>query len=386
MRIAYISTYPPTECGIATYTQYLSNSIAGKGKEIRVLAQIGATGTNVFEVYAPHDKDIAAKLFFHVERHAVDIVHIEHEFGLFGDQRGVQIVEFLIRCNLADTPVVVTLHTVFEDLKYEEKIIVQHILSLSSVIIVHESFQKDILLANYDCLKPIEVIPHGVREVKKLENAKELLGLKGKRVLLLAGYMRSTKNFEKIISLLPRLVEKNKDLVLLMASRSRINEHSAYKEELYGSIENIGLEKHVKILYGKFPQFTLDTILSAADVMALPYCKGAQSGVLAQASAFLLPVVTSELRSFKNWIKEVQGGFYASNDDEYISHITNLLQDDDLRAEFQANIEENNRGKNWTVIASKHIKLYDSLLVPPIKGAQFYYRPDQIDSNSKITH
>ncbi|PXY01946.1 glycosyl transferase family 1 [Marinifilum breve] len=386
MRIAYISTYPPTECGIATYTQYLSDSVSAKGKEIRILAQIGAKGDNVFEVYAPDDKDIASKLFFHVERLTPDIVQIEHEFGLFGDQRGVQIIEFLIRCNLADTPVVVTLHTVFEDLKYQEKIIVQHILNLSSSIIVHENFQKDILLNNYDCPNPILVIPHGVREVKRVENAKELLGLEGKQVLLLAGYMRSTKNFEKIIGLLPRLVEKNKDLVLLMASRSRINEHSDYKDLLYKSLNSTGVRKHVKILYGKFPQFTLDTILSAADVMALPYLKGGQSGVLAQASALQLPVVTSELLSFKNWIEEVKGGFYATTDDEYVNHITNLLQDGDLRLEFQENIRINNEKINWTQIAKRHIELYEKLLVPPIEGAQFYYRPERLGSNTKIVH
>ncbi|WP_321281855.1 glycosyltransferase [Marinifilum fragile] len=386
MRIAYVSTYPPTECGIATYTQYLSDSVSAKGKEIRILAQIGAKGDNVFEVYAPHDKDIASKLFFYVERLTPDIVQIEHEFGLFGDQRGVQIVEFLIRCNLADTPVVVTLHTIFEDLKYQEKLIVQHILNLSSAIIVHENFQKDILLKNYDCPKPILVIPHGVREVKRINNAKALLGLEGKQVLLLAGYMRSTKNFEKIIELLPRLVEKNKDLVLLMASRSRINEHSEYKDHLYKLLNKPEIKKHVKIIYGKFPQFTLDTILSAADVMTLPYLKGAQSGVLAQASALLLPVVTSELMSFKNWIEEVKGGFYASNDDEYVNHITNLLQDADLRIEFQENIRINNEKINWTQIANRHIELYQKLLVPPIEGAQFYYRPEQLDSSRKIVH
>lgn len=386
MRIAYISTYPPTECGIATYTQYLSDSVSATGKEIRILAQIGAKGDNVFEVYAPHDKDIASKLFFHVERLTPDIVQIEHEFGLFGDQRGVQIIEFLIRCNLADTPVVVTLHTVFEDLKYQEKIIVQHILNLSSTIIVHENFQKDILLKDYNCPNPIHVIPHGVREVKRVENAKELLGLEGKQVLLLAGYMRSTKNFEKIIDLLPRLVEKNKNLVLLMASRSRINEHSGYKDLLYRSLNKSDVKKHVKILYGKFPQFTLDTILSAADVMALPYLKGGQSGVLAQASALLLPVVTSELMSFKNWIEEVKGGFYATTDDEYVNHITNLLQDDDLRLEFQENIRISNEKINWSQIARRHIELYEKLLVPPIDGAQFYYRPERLDSNTKIVH
>lgn len=377
MRIAYVSTYPPTECGIATYTEYLSNAVAKNGKEIRILSQLGAAGKNVFEVYAPQDKDIAGKLFFYVERLTPDIVHVEHEFGLFGDQRGVQIIEFLIRCNLSETPVVVTLHTVFEDLKYEEKIIVQHILNLSSAVIVHESFQKDILERNYRCLNPIKVIPHGVREVDIVNNAKELLGLENKKVLLLAGYLRSTKNIERIFSLLPDLITRNKDMVLLMASRSRINEHSDYKDNLYNEIHNLGLNNHVKVLYGKFPQYTLDTILSAADVLALPYTKGAQSGVLAQASAFHLPVVTSDLESFKNWITEVNGGFYAQTDEEYVSRITKLLQDNDLRAELRANICNNNKLKNWNVIAKRHIKLYSQLIKKPIPNAKFYYRSNK---------
>ncbi len=373
MRIAYVSTYPPSECGIATYTQYLSESVAEKGKEIRILSQLGANGENVFEVFSPTDKDIAAKLFFYVERLSPDVVHIEHEFGLFGDQRGVQIVEFLIRCNLADTPVITTLHTIFEDLKYEERIIVQHILNCSSSIIVHDFFQKEILIANYDCPNPIEVIPHGVRDVEFVENAKELLSLENKKVLLLAGYMRSTKNFEKIINLLPRLIKNIPDFMLLIATRSRINEHSKYGEELYQLIENSEYQEYIKVLHGKFPQKTLDAILSASDLLALPYTKGAQSGVLAQASAFNLPVITSDLQSFKNWIFEVNGGLYAESDDEYISHISRLLNNDELRYDFMDNIKQSNLERNWNAIADRHLLLYKKAIKSPTSRADFFH-------------
>ena len=105
--------------------------------------------------------------------------------------------------------------------------------------------------------------------------------------------------------------------------------------------------------------------------MALPYIKGGQSGVLAQASALLLPVVTSDLKSFKDWISNVKGGFYAKTDEDYITHITNLLQDDDLRMDFQNNIRQNNKKLYWTEIASKHINFYSKLITPPIKGADF---------------
>ncbi|RUT79795.1 glycosyltransferase [Ancylomarina longa] len=380
MRIAYVSTYPPIECGLATYTKYLSDSVRRAGKEVFIFSQLGAQGKDVYEVYSPKANDIAGRLFFYVERLAPDIVHIEHEFGLFGDQRGVQIVEFLIRCNLSETPVVTTMHTVFEDLKFEEKIIVQHLLDLSSSIIVHESFQKDILLKNYKISNPIHVIPHGVREVRRNENAKELLGLQGRDVLLLAGYIRSTKNFERIFNILPELIRKNKNMVLLMAARNRINEHSPYKLELYQKLKDQYYSDHIKVLFGKFPQSSLDNILCAADIMALPYIKGGQSGVLAQASAFHLPVVTSQLKSFKDWVLEVQGGLIAESDEDYIRHITNLFQDDDLRNQLKENIKISNKQRNWTVIGKQHLKLYNKLIKPPISNAEFYYcNPKQIN-------
>jgi glycosyltransferase involved in cell wall biosynthesis len=217
------------------------------------------------------------------------------------------------------------------------------------------------------------VIPHGVRDAPVINNAKEKLALTGKKVLLLAGYIRSTKNFEKIIYLLPELIKRNKDLVLLMAARSRINEYSDYKEKLYKSIEPYISAGHVKVLYGKFPQETLDTILSAADLLALPYEKGAQSGVLAQASAMILPVITSDLLSFKNWIDEVKGGLYAKSDIDYISKITQILSDKDLRLELIQNIKNSNLKRNWNSIAENHIKLYKEQLKAPVKNAEFFY-------------
>ncbi|MFA8437153.1 MAG: glycosyltransferase [Marinifilaceae bacterium] len=373
MRITYISTYPPIECGIATYTQYLSDAVKDAGKEVRILSQQGAQGADCFEVYSPYDKDIAFKLFQLVEKQTPDLVHIQHEFGLFGDQRGIQIVEFLIRCRAINTPVVVTFHTVYENLNRIERMVTQHILNECSAVIVHEDFQREILIKDYQVTTPIEVIPHGVRNVQPIDGAKSILGLEEKKVVLLAGYFRATKNFERIIKLFPKIVEREPDAVLLFAARNRINEYAEYQQEIYQLISQSPVKDHIMVLDGKFPQYTFDAILSAADVMTLPYVKGAQSGVLAQASALHLPVVTSDLDSFKLWIEDVGGGFYSGSDDEFVSNILNILQDQKLRKKLQRNIQKKNLKLNWDVIAEKHLKLYGSLITSHYKEAKFFY-------------
>ena len=84
MRIGLVSTYPPIECGIATYSQYLSDALKKRKHEMYVLSQHGAKGDYVFGVYAVEDKDIATNLYLMAAKMTPDIVHIQHEFGLYG--------------------------------------------------------------------------------------------------------------------------------------------------------------------------------------------------------------------------------------------------------------------------------------------------------------
>ncbi|MBE9468684.1 MAG: glycosyltransferase [Bacteroidetes bacterium] len=377
MRIAFISTYPPIECGLATYTKYLTDAMKKFKKEIFIVSQIGAKGENTFPVYAPQHTDIAYRLFHIVEKTAPDIIHIEHEFGLFGSRRGFQIVDFLLRCKLTETPVVTTLHTVYTDLSYTEKIIIQHIIDNSSAIIVHETYQKKILEKNYNHQNKIAVIPHGIRLCKKTVEAKKILGLENKKVILLSGYLRSTKCFEKIIKLFPKIVDQLKNATLLLAIRTRILEHSEYKNYLYELVEKSPVKNNIKVLTGQFPQYTFDTILSAADLMALPYTKGGQSGILSQSSAFELPAVTSNIDSFSHWCKTVNGGLCCKTDDDYVKNIIKILTDDDYSKQLQQNIRKHNKLICWDKIADIHMDIYKKIINGLFSNAEFFYVPKE---------
>ena len=82
MRVCYISTYPPIECGIASYTNYLATAIQNIGDEVIIVSQNGAKGDNVFPVYSPLDNDIATKLFHITSKLTPDVINIQHDCNL----------------------------------------------------------------------------------------------------------------------------------------------------------------------------------------------------------------------------------------------------------------------------------------------------------------
>lgn len=376
MRIIYISTYPPIECGIATYTHYLQEQVQNKAVEIYVLSQNGAKGENVFQTYSPDDKDIAYKLFLMISKLTPDLIHIQHEFGLFGYDRGIQIVDFLLRCKLASVPVITTLHTVYKNPGWKERVITSEILKLSKEVIVHEEYQKEFIQSEYKYLNPVHVIPHGVRKVESVKEAKELLGLSGKKVVLLAGYFRTTKHFEKLIDIFPNVLSNVKNAVLLIACRLRISGHNEKRDQLLRMMRFLDNKDHIRILKGQFPQYTLDTIMSAADVVVMPYSAGAQSGMLAQFSAHHIPTVTSDLPSFKLWNKTTGGGLTSFTDDDFVTNICKVLEDEEYSMKMRANIRENNKQRYWDVIATKHLHIYENLVVKEDEIAEFFYVPE----------
>jgi len=377
MRVCYISTYPPTECGIATYTKYLSDAVRILDKEVHIVSQNGAKGLNVYPVYSPLDNDIATKLFHVSSKITPDVINVQHEYGLFGAESGIQILDFLYRCKIAKLPTVSTLHTVYEELERHQEIILESITSSSSAIIVHEPYQKD-TLNNYfkDINDKIHVLPHGVRENVMVKDAKKKLGLEGKKVLLLAGYFRPSKAFHKIVKLFPKIAEQDKDVVLLVAGKMRGLEYGEYQRYFFDLINNSPAFGQIQVLRGQFPQYTFDTILSAADVMAMPYEAGAQSGIMAQAAAFNLPVVASANPSFIKYMEETKGGIIAESEDEYIDALSKILCNDTYNTEMRNNIARNIKPRLWTNIAREHLKVYESVIHVPYGRARYFYMPD----------
>lgn len=360
MRIAFISTYPPIECGIGSYTYFLRQAMAETPNELHVVSQSGASGENVYPAYSGDEPGLAKQIFDTAVKITPDIVHIQHEFGLYGELDGISVLELVYRFKSTGIPVVITFHTVTTEIPYRKRLILDALAREASAVIVHEKTHVKILEQSYG-VEParINLIPHGAREIEPVADAKSLLGLDGKKVVLMVGYFRPTKGFDRMLDVFPELVNSIPDGCLVIAGKLRRLEFSEYRNLLFEKISNSPVKDNIEVFRGQFPQKTFDTIISAADVMVFPYSAGAQSGVMAHALSFGKPVVTSRLPAFINTVNSAEAGFTADTDKEYIDALKKLLTDDELYYRCSENAIKYVRDKiSWRIVAQKHLELY----------------------------
>ncbi|MFP4522716.1 MAG: glycosyltransferase [Fibrobacterota bacterium] len=373
MRIGLVSTHPPIECGIGTYTQFFREGLDKLNNETFVISQIGGAGNGVFPVYWPDDADMAKKIFGISTKMTPDIMHIQHEFNLYGTGSSINIAELLKRYKLLGLPVVITLHTVFPKLSHEEKTAAEMIMNDSTAVIVHEEKQKKTLVSYFGKEEKIHIIPHGIRKVAPVKDARKKTGLEGKKIILQCGYFRETKNFHKMVEIMPQIVEKVPEAVLLIAGKFRLLHSGEYLDKLFGLIRNSPVKENIKVLKGQFPQHTFDTIISACDLMVQPYSVGAQSGIMAQAFAFNKPVVTSDLPAFREAVEQSGGGLWSADDNEYVENIVKILTDEKFMADMKSKIAAHVDKLCWEKIAEKHLEVYEPLVYYPYEGAEHFY-------------
>jgi glycosyltransferase involved in cell wall biosynthesis len=370
MRIGFITSFPPVECGIATYSSFLIDALRTYRQDVYVVSHVGGAGKQVFPVFDYEDEDLAHKAFGTMIRFTPDVVHIQHEFGLYGRFYGLQVVPLILRFRLNGIPIVTTLHTVYHDMEEAHRLLLENIVLNSDRIIVHEHFQKETLLEKIPGARAehIHVIEHGAREIEPVPNAKEKLGLpSGKKVILMIGYFRPSKNFELIVRLMPEIVKRNPDAILVLAGKVRGQEYREYRTQLFRMIDESPVREHIFVIRGQLKQDVFDTILSAADVVVLPYKMNSQSGILAHSLAFARPVVVSESGSMKDIMKRAKSGLVSKTEKDYVQNITRILQDEKLAREFSMNAKNYVKQHiSWNLVAQKHLNIYQELLKEPI--------------------
>jgi|Deesub1362B_J571_1020462.scaffolds.fasta_scaffold00937_3 glycosyltransferase involved in cell wall biosynthesis len=369
MRVGFISTYPPTECGIATYTQYLTEALRKQRADVYVISHIGGSGFQVFPSFDYEDPDLAERAFSAMIRFTPDVVHVQHEFGLYGKDLGVNVVPLILKFRLIGIPVVTTLHTVYPNPSENHLLILDAIIQNSTRIIVHDTFQKQILCTKLGESRgeKIHIIPHGARELEPIQNAKEILGLpRDKKVVLLIGYFRPSKNFELIVDLFPQILKEFPDVILVVAGKIRGKEFIDYRNMLFQRIESSPARENIYLIRGQLPQNVFDTILSSADVVVLPYQMTSQSGILAHSLAFHRPIVASNSIGVRSVIERSGAGLIASNPDEFVESIVRILRDEDLARTLSDRARAYVKDViGWSLVAQKHLDIYRDVTETP---------------------
>lgn len=377
MRIAWISSWPPRPCGIAIYSLELVEALRAKENKVYVVCHTdgGSRGEeNVYPVIDTERPGWDEKTYSVVKEIKPDIVHIQHEYGLYGTNNdyGAGLFRPLFRWKMEEKfPVVITYHSVYSVLGKMRSCYMDLMQRLVDAGIVHEKYQWVHLPVNTGrVVDNIYVIPHGAKENVTISKsqAKRSLGMEGKKVTGMLGWFTPTKGFHKVINMWDTLSEElGPDTLLLLAGDARGKDptQEKYKEKLLSLINKCKYKDRVKVMLGSFSPQEYEKILACFDVMVMPYTFASQSGNLAHSFALGIPVIASALEGLEAEIKASGAGIAVSpEEDEGLKRaILTLIKDQSLREKYSQKATLYVKEKiSWSLIADKHIRLYRKLL------------------------
>jgi len=379
MKIAFIGTYPPRECGIGTFTNNLFEAILVKserreiGKEGFVIA---VNDNDLSYEYPPEVKltirqeyqedYLKASKFINLS--ASDLCILEHEFGIFGGQNGVYILPLLHRLEI---PLIVTLHTILKDPSYNEKAVLQEICKMSHRVVVMSQKAIEFLVSIYNVPKEkIVFIEHGVPDLHfNPEKSKKEFKLETKKVILTFGFISRNKGIETVIKALPKVVEKHPDVIYIVLGKTHPNvlRHSGeeYRIFLMRLVKRLQLEKHVVFLNEFINVQDLFKYLSASDIYITPYLNEAQitSGTLSYAVGVGSAVISTPYWHASELLAEGRGRLFNFNDSNGLtSTLIELLDKPEELNELKRKAYEYGRNITWPRTGEKYNALSSTIL------------------------
>ena len=372
--VAYVSTYPPRKCGIATFTADLVNSMSLLNK-LKNQKVISIDGRRLFKpVYGEVQHKIGRDfvedyaLMADILNHSsVNVVNVQHEFGIFGGESGEYICTFLDKLK---KPVSTTLHTVLPNFEHKAKEVFNRIVKKSAAIIVLNETTRA-LVKQYGVPKEkVKLIPHGCPDVPLVPSAKvkPVLGLKNKIVLSTFGLLSKGKGIEYAIEALPEIIKKEPRIVYYVLGvthpQVKKTDGEAYRNMLMRMAKNLGLRGHVKFLNRFLSKPELTTYLQATDVYITPYLSPNQvsSGALSYALAAGKAVVSTPYLHAKEALGEGRGVFCDfKNSASLAEKVIEIIENKPLRKSLEQKTYRYSRQFTWPLVAKKYLNLFDEL-------------------------
>jgi len=378
MKIAYISTYPPRECGIATFNQNLMRAISANFPERKSLSQGGfVVAVNDSEslqeyeypqevkyvIRQNHQKDYIRAANY-INTSEADVCIMEHEFGIYGGESGIYILPLL---NRLEKPLISILHTVLREPSYVQKIIVREIAEQSSKIIVMSNRAVEFLTTIYDIpAEKIQIIEHGVPDLEEPE-VNPVLNIscfKDKKVMLTFGLLSRNKGLEVVIKALPKIVAKHPDVMYVVLGNTHpgVVKHSGeeYRDSLKSLAAQLKVSNHLAFINKFVTEEELINYLTACAIYVTPYHNEAQitSGTLSYAVGAGAAVVSTPYWHATELLADNRGRLFDFKDaDALADNVNELLDNQATISEIKQNAYEYGLHLRWPVVGAEYIKV-----------------------------
>lgn len=375
IEVLFITSYPPRECGIATYSQDLITALNSKfsnSLSINVCA-LETSGMNYNypkEVKYTFDTSKASSyisLAEKINKDTTEIVLIQHEFGFFKTQEEL-FIQFLHKI---DKPVAIVFHTVLPHPKENLKMEVKNIVSASKYIIVMTNTSAKILITDYGIPEDkIKVIAHGTHLVSRLSNdfLKEKYNLTGRKVLTTFGLLSSGKSIETTLDALPIIIKQFPEIIFLIIGKTHPevvkHEGEAYRRSLEQEVKKLGIQDHVKFINKYLDLSTLLEYLQLTDIYLFTTNDPNQavSGTFAYAMSCGCPIISTPIPHAKEVLTKKNGIIIDfQNSRQLAEGVIYLLNNEPLRKSIISDTLQKIASTAWENSAVAHTMLFESM-------------------------
>ena len=376
-RVAFISSFLPRKCGIATFTGDLVRNVAlaAKGEFEPLVVAMRSEDLKYndpvkFEIRQNVKSDYICAADYINFSH-VDLVSVQHEFGLFGGEAGSYLSLLLNRLN---APVITTLHTVLDDPEPAYYKSLLDVCDGSYKVTTMNERGVNMLRDIYGVSgKKVQLIPHGIPDLPFVDNNyyKHKFGMEGRRTILTFGLLNKNKGIEVMLKAMPAVIEAEPSVlyIVLGMTHPSVLKHDgeSYRFSLQQMVKELGLQEHV-IFHNRFvSDEELHNFLCAADIYVTPYLNGEQltSGTLSFAVGTGKAVVSTPYWAAMELLADGRGklvGFGDSN--QTAEAIAQILQDDSLFYLLRRKAYDYGRSRTWPKIGQAYWKLFSAKRLP----------------------
>lgn len=372
-KVAFLGDYLPRKCGIATFTTDLRCAVAAEFPAMQCLVvpvnDLAAGYDYPAEVrFEIAEQDLPSYLraadFLNITD--VDVVCLEHEFGIFGGPAGSHVLALLRELRM---PIVTTLHTVLREPNVEQRRVMRDLIRHSTRLVVMSERGQEFLRDVYQApAAKIDLIPHGIPDMPFADPNyfKDEFGVAGKQVLLTFGLLSPNKGIEFALRAMPEIIREFPNVVYIVLGQTHPNllrdEGEAYRLSLERLAKDLGVQKHV-VFFNRFVDLEeLMRFIGAADIYLTPYLTEAQitSGTLAYAFGAGNAVVSTPYWHAAELLTAERGKLVPFRDAKAIAvAVVELLRDEPLRHTMRKNAYKLGRDMIWCRVAQLYEKSFE---------------------------
>jgi len=380
--VLFLTSYPPRECGIATYSQDLIKALDNKFSN-SLSVKVCALESGVSDYKYPEevkytlntssavDYEKLAKIINKDEQ--IAIVLIQHEFGFYMKQE-IKFLEFLYELS---KPVVIVFHTVLPNPNEKLKTLVKNIAAACESIIVMTHNSKGILTTDYNLLEPkISVIPHGTHLVQHLnENfLKTKYNLENRKVLTTFGLLSSGKSIETTLDSLPAIILECPEIMFLIIGKTHPevvkNEGEKYREFLLQKVQDLSLQDNVRFINNYLPLPELLEYLQLTDIYIFSTNDPNQavSGTFVYAMSCACPIISTPIPHAREVLTSDNGIIFDFRNSQQLSEsVIRLINDEPLRRNLTTNTLQKIVSSAWENSSVSHAILLEKVAKNKIK-------------------